>query len=438
MVRTLMVCLLALIATTSGAQEPGPLRLTISDPNVEPMPIAVPVFIAETPDAAALAAQITDVATNDLTGTALFRLIPREAYLARPASVDAAPDLAAWRAINADKLIVGAVATLPDGRLAVKFRLWDVATGQEDGAGLQFAGSAAEWRRLGHKLADEVYTRITGEGPYFDSRIVFVAESGPRGARVKRLAIMDQDGANLRFLTDGRDLVLTPRFDPTSQRIVFLSYASGQPRVHLMDLATGTRTELEALPGMTFAPRFSPDGSRVVMSLTQGGNTDIYVVPLGSRQRIRLTDSPAIDTAPSFSPDGSRIVFESDRGGSQQLYVMPANGGEAQRISFGPGRYAGPVWSPRGDWIAFTKLLGGRFYIGVMRPDGSDERLLTASYIDEGPTWAPNGRVLMFFRDLGGPNAVPVLMSVDLTGRNLRRVPTDQPGSDPAWSPLLD
>ncbi|MEM8742286.1 MAG: Tol-Pal system protein TolB, partial [Pseudomonadota bacterium] len=340
--------------------EPGPLRLTVSDPNIEPMPIAAPVFVAETPEAAEFAAELTDVMIADLTGTGLFRLIPRAAYINAAPSIAAAPSFADWRAINAAKLVVGAVSVLEDGRLAVKFRLYDVAAGIEDGEGLQFAIEVEDWRRLAHKAADEVYSRVTGELPYFDSRIVFIAESGPRDARVKRLAVMDQDGANLRYLTGGQDLVLTPRFDPTSQRVVYLSYATGRPRVYLLDVETGTRAELERLPGMTFAPRFSPDGGRVVMSLSDGGNTDIYVVPLGTRQRQRLTSSPAIDTAPSFAPNGAQIVFESNRGGSQQLYIMPTAGGTPQRISFGQGRYATPVWSPRGDWIAFTKQLGGR------------------------------------------------------------------------------
>jgi TolB protein len=433
--------LLAGLALAAGAAGPTaaiePLRIEIDEGVIEPMPFAAPLFIAEDAGAQELAAELTGVMTNDLTGTALFRLIPESAYISRVASVDATPQFPDWRAINADKLVVGSVATLPDGRVQVRFRLWDVPSGQQDGDGLQLVGERQDWRRLAHKVADAVYSRITGEGPYFDSRIVFVAESGAKGQRRKQLAIMDQDGANLRYLTDGGDLVLTPRFSPSSQQVVYMSYQSGQPRLYLMNVDSLARQELERQPGMTFAPRFSPDGSRVVMSLSINGNTDLYMVPLGSRQRIQLTNDPAIDTSPSFSPDGSQIVFESDRGGSQQLYIMPASGGGAQRISFGEGRYATPVWSPRGDLIAFTKMQGGRFYIGVMRPDGSDERLLTASFLDEGPTWSPNGRVLMFFRESGGANGAPVLMSVDVTGRNLRRAPLNAAASDPAWSPLL-
>ena len=323
-----------------------------------------------------------------------------------------------------------------DGRLLIQFRLWDVFA-QEQIAGFMYRTDPESWRRVAHKVADAVYSALTGESGYFDSRIVFVDETGPKGDRRKRLAIMDQDGANLRYLTSGADLVLTPRFSPTDQEIIYISYAQGQPQVYLFDIETGQREALGNFPGMSFAPRFSPDGRQVVMSLSQSGATDIFAMDLATRRMRRLTNSPAIDTSPSFSPDGRQIVFESDRGGSQQLYVMDAGGGSAKRISFGDGRYGTPVWSPRGDIIAFTKMMGGRFQIGVMRVDGSNESILAESFLDEGPTWAPNGRVLMFFRETPGVTGGPRLYSVDLTGRNLRPAPTPSFASDPAWSPLL-
>jgi len=291
---------------------------------------------------------------------------------------------------------------------------------------------------MAHKVADQVYSRITGEGGYFDSRVVFVSESGPKDARAKRLAIMDYDGANVQYLTDASALVLAPRFSPQGDRVIYTSYASGFPQIYLLDVATVTSRALNvAADQLTFAPRFSPDGGSVVYSLSDGGNTDLYRLDLRSGAVARLTSTPAIETAPSYSPDGSRIVFESDRTGTPQLYVMPAGGGEATRISFGPGRYGTPVWSPRGDLIAFTKQHQGRFHIGVIRTDGSEERLLTASFLDEGPTWAPNGRVLMFTRESAGADGAPALFSVDVSGRNLQRVPTETAASDPAWSPLL-
>jgi TolB protein len=291
---------------------------------------------------------------------------------------------------------------------------------------------------MAHKVADVVYSKITGEGGYFDSRVVFVSESGPKNARLKRLAVMDYDGANVAYLTDSASIVLAPRFSPQGDRILYTSYESGFPRITLLDVGSLQRRSLDEQPGtMTFAPRFSPDGQTVVFSLERGGNTDIYSLNLGSGGLTQLTNAPSIETAPSFSPDGSQITFESDRTGVPQIYVMPASGGEGTRISGGEGRYGTPVWSPRGDLIAFTKQNAGRFHIGVMRTDGSEERLLTASFLDEGPTWAPNGRVLMFTRETAGEGGQTSLWSVDITGRNLKQVPTDGPASDPAWSPLL-
>jgi TolB protein len=347
------------------------------------------------------------------------------------------PTFQNWTAINAQALVTGAISRAPDGRLQVDFRLWDVFAGQQL-TGQQFFTTPENWRRVAHIIADAIYERLTGEKGYFDTRIVFVDESGPKGARVKRLALMDQDGANVRFLTNGNDLVLTPRFSPSTQEITYMSFGNGDPRVYLLNIETGQREVVGNFPNMTFSPRFSPDGQRVVMSLEQGGNANIYAMDLRSRSTTRLTDAASIDTSPSYSPDGSQIVFESDRGGNQQLYVMSAGGGPAQRISFGQGRYSTPVWSPRGDLIAFTKQMGGRFAIGVMKPDGSGERILTEGFHNEGPTWAPNGRVIMFFRDAGGAGGGPQLWSVDLTGRNEQRVPTPSFGSDPAWSPLLN
>jgi TolB protein len=312
-----------------------------------------------------------------------------------------------------------------------------VFSGQELGAGQQLVGTQDGWRRIAHKVADQVYSRITGEGGYFDSRVVFVAESGPKDQRSKRLGIMDYDGANVQYLTDSRSIVLAPRFSPTGDRVLYTSYETGFPKIYVLDVASVGRRELPTQDAtMSFAPRFAPNGRTVVYSLTQGGNTDLYTMDIGSGASTRLTTAPSIETAPSYSPDGSQIVFESDRSGTPQLYIMSAGGGEARRISFGEGRYGTPVWSPRGDLVAFTKQSKGRFHIGVMRTDGSEERLLTASFLDEGPTWAPNGRVIMFTRETQGEQGQASLYSVDITGRNLKQVPTNTGASDPSWSPL--
>lgn len=407
-----------------------------TDGVIEPIPLAIPTFVDEG-GAGELAQAISRVVAADLVGTGLFREIPQDAFISGISAFDAPVAYGDWQAINAQGLVTGAVSVQGD-QVVAKFFLHDVVSGAPQGDGLQFVGTTGSWRRIAHKVADAVYSRITGEGPYFDSRVVYVAESGPKNQRQKRLAVMDYDGANVAYLTDSASLVLAPRFSPTGDRILFTSYATGFPQIYLMDVASMAVRSLGEVPGtMSFAPRFSPDGGRVVFSLEQGGNTDIYMLDIGSGQLSQLTNAPSIETAPSFSPDGSQIVFESDRSGNQQLYVMSSGGGEAARISNGQGRYGTPVWSPRGDMIAFTKQNKGRFHIGVMLVNGGEERLLTSSFLDEGPTWAPNGRVIMFTRESAGEGGQANLWSVDITGRNLKQIPTEGPASDPAWSPML-
>jgi len=416
----------------------GPLRIDITEGVIEPLPFAVPDFIAENPAAQELASNIARVVASDLAGTGLFREIPRDAFISNLTSFDSPVAYADWKAINAQALISGAVSAGSDGRVTVKFRLFDVFAEAPLGDGLQFGGSEASWRRMAHKVADAVYSRITGEGPYFDSRVVYVAESGPKDARRKRLAIMDQDGANVQYLTDNSSIVLAPRFSPTGDRVLYTGYESGFPKIYVLDVGSVQRQALNVpAESMTFSPRFSPDGQTILFSLSNGGNTDIYRMSTAGGAAQQMTSAPSIETGPSYSPDGSRIVFESDRSGTQQLYIMGAGGGEPTRISFGEGRYSTPVWSPRGDLIAFTKQNNGRFHIGVMRVDGSEERLLTASFLDEGPTWAPNGRGIMFARETQGSGGESGLYSVDISGRNLKRIPTEGGASDPSWSPLL-
>lgn len=413
----------------------GPLHIEITDGVIEPMPFAAPTFIDEG-GAGELAQAITQVIAADLQGTGLFAQIPPEAYISQISAFDAPIAYEDWKAINAQALIVGAVSD-NGGQVNVKFQLVDVFSNQLLGDGLQFGGGEGDWRRIAHKVADQIYSRITGEGPYFDSRVVYVSESGPKDARQKQLAIMDYDGANTEYLTDASTIVLAPRFSAAGDRILYTSFESGFPRIKLMDLASRASQSIADLQGnMTFAPRFSPDGDTVVFSLESGGNTDLYAMSLSSGQTTQLTNAPSIETAPSFSPDGSQIAFESDRSGTQQIYIMPVGGGEPTRVSSGEGRYSTPVWSPRGDLVAFTKQNGGRFHIGVMRIDGTEERLLTASYLDEGPTWAPNGRVIMFTRESPGASGSAQLYSVDISGRALKQVPTEGAASDPAWSPL--
>jgi len=438
MIRFMTLIAATLIAFTAAApaQAQQPLRLTLRDGVIEALPFAVPNFQAEVAGSEAMAAQISRVVAEDLSGTGLFRQIPATAFISTPAGFNAPIAFPDWRAINAQALVTGAVA-VNGNQVTVKFRLYDVFSGAEMGEGLQFAGTTDGWRRMAHKVADVVYARITAESGYFDSRVVFVAETGPKDDRAKRLAIMDYDGANIQYLTDSSAIVLAPRFSPSGDRVLYTSYESGFPRINILDVASVGRRQIATENGeMAFSPRFSLDGRQVIYSLANGGNTDIYRTDLASGQSTRLTNTPAIETAPSFSPNGSQIVFESDRSGNQQLYIMSAGGGEARRLSNGEGRYGTPVWSPRGDLVAFTKQNAGRFHIGVMRTDGSEERLLTSSFLDEGPTWSPNGRVIMFSRETQGASGTSGLYSVDITGRNLRRVNTPAGGSDPSWGPL--
>ncbi len=429
-----------LVLATVAAPARAELHLDITRGKIEPMPIAIPDFSGGA-NGGQMAHDVTQVLSSDLERSGLFLPLDSKAFIDKEAATRAPPRYGDWRLINAQALVTGTAEMQPDGRLQVEFRLWDVFAEQQL-TGLRYTTTQQNWRRIAHIMADAIYKRITGEDGYFDTRVVYISETGPADRRIKRLAIMDQDGANHRFLTDGRSLVLTPRFSPSAQEIPYLSYARGVPRVYLFNIDTGQQEVLGDFPGMTFAPRFSPDGNKVIMSLAVDGNSDIYTLDLRTRQATRLTDNPAIDTSPSYSPDGSQIVFNSDRGGSQQLYVMRADGSDVKRISFDAGaRYGTPVWSPRGDLIAFTKIEGGQFYIGVMRPDGSGERLLTQAFLVEGPTWAPNGRVLMYFRqaptDSKGKGGTPRLYSIDLTGYNEREVITPQDASDPAWSPLI-
>ena len=412
------------LTTTARAE----IEVDVNKGDVKPLPIAIPAFGGDR------GVEISQVISSNLERSGLFAPLDPKSFTEQNLEVAVQPQFPLWTAINAQALVNGQV-TVDGGRLRVDFRLWDVFS-QQQLLGLQFTSTPENWRRIAHKISDAVYERLTGEKGYFDTRVVFVAESGGRLNRTKTLAIMDQDGANPSYLTDGKAIIMSPRFSSNSQEITFMSLRPEGSSIYLFNLETARRESLGEFPGMVFAPRFSPDGRKVAFAVERSGNSDIYLMDLQSRKAQRLTSDPAIDTSPSFSPDGGRLVFNSDRGGAPQLYVMSSDGSGAARISFGSGRYTSPVWSPAGDFIAFTKQTGNTFHIGVMRPDGSDERLLTSSYLDDSPTWAPNGRVLMFSRETpGGPSR---LWTVDVTGRILRPAPSPGSGSDPAWSPLLN
>ena len=412
----------------------APLQVTVDQGVIEPLPIAIEMTSANDAAGANLGAQISKVVSADLERSGFFAPIDPNAFIQTSLDVNVQPDYQSWRTINAQYLSNGRAFVDADGRLQVDFRLWDVF-GERQLLGQSLTATPENWRRIAHKIADAIYEKLTGEQGFFDTRVVFVAESGKRGSRVKRLAVMDQDGANVSYLTDGSTKVMTPRFSVDSQEVAYMALSADSARIYIFNMETGRQESVGQIHGMAFAPRFSPDGSKLAFSVEQGGNSDIYLMDLRTRAMTRLTRDPAIDTSPSFSADGSQIAFTSDRGGSPQIYMMNSDGSNVRRLTFGGGSYSTPVFSPKGDLVAFTKQSSGRFSIGVMKPDGSGAKLLTSSYLEEGPTWAPNGRYIMFFRE--PPGALPSLWTVEVTGRVERPVPYTGGASDPAWSPRL-
>ncbi len=418
------------VATALTGTAQAELFIDLRGGNFQPMPIAVADCVGETPQQS-----VSNVITNNLKRSGLFAPIDKGRFPEKIDNFDASPNFAAWKGTGIQALVTCRIVR-NGNQVQAQYRLWEVSTGEQL-VGQQLSTDGGNWRRAAHIISDGTFAKITGEKGFFDTRIVFVDESGPKDNRKKRLAIIDQDGGNFRALSGNEELVVTPRFSPSSQEVAYMGFVPGQdPKVYILDVAAGRREVVGDFPGMSFSPRFSPDGWKIVMSLQQAGNANIYSMDLRSNAMTRLTNSPSIDTSPSYSPDGAQLVFESDRGGGQQLYTMAGSGGGAKRISFGQGRYSTPVWSPKGDYIAFTRQSANTFSIGIMKPDGSGERILTEGFHNEGPTWAPNGRYLMFFRDAGGAGG-PKLHMVDVTGRVEVSVPTPAYASDPAWSPLL-
>ena len=405
------------------------LRIVVEGANFQPLPIAIPDFASSD---ANFGREIAEIVRNNLRRSGLFLPLDPASLPVRVGDVNASPDFNIWRTANVDALVMGAVER--GGQISASVRVWDTQQASQV-VGNSYATDPNSARRIAHQVSDAIYSQLSGGTGYFDTRVVYVAESGPKANRTRRLAIMDQDGANVSYLTDGSSMALTPRFSPNGDMLTYMNFAEGNPQVYLLQLSTGRQQRLASVGAMTFAPRFSPDGGTVAFSVEPGGATNIYSISTGGGQPTQLTSGAAIDTGPSYSSDGSRLVFESDRGGSPQIYMMGAGGGNPQRISYGHGSYSTPVWSPSGNLIAFTRQSGGQFHIGVMNADGSGERLLYSGYHAEGPTWAPNGRVIMFFQDPGG-NDGPRLMSVDIWGRSTQTIPTESYASDPAWSGL--
>ena len=442
MKKLIITCFIILFSSKSFAL----IEIDITRGNLDPLPIAVsPLHVDvksekfEGVKVKELGEKISEIIEKNFKNTGLFNPLKKDAFVQKPDIAHLKPRFEDWRLIKAQALVTGKLL-VRDGKLKVEFRLWDLTAAKEMTA-LAFTTTPSNWRRVAHIISDKIYERLTGEEGYFDTRIIYVAESGPKNQRVKKLAIMDQDGSNTKYLTLGNELVLTPRFNPTNQMVTYMSYFRNMPRVYLLDIETGTQEVVGNFPGMTFAPRFSPDGKKIIMSFAKDGKSDIYTMDLENRIVEKITNHPSIDTSPSYSPDGKYITFNSDRSGYQQIYVMKNDGTDVKRISFGNGLYGTPVWSPRGDLIAFTKLHKGKFYIGVMRTDGSGERLLTENYYQEAPSWSPNGRVLIFYRETKtnakGEGFSAKLWSIDLTGYNERQIKTPTDASDPSWSSLL-
>jgi len=420
------------------------IEIDITRGNLNPLPVAVSPLYVESKSSEVLkelevGSEISKIIETNLSRSGLFNPLEKDSFVQKPDIAHLKPRFEDWKLIKAQALITGKV-NITNDKLRIEFRLWDILAAKEIMA-LAFTTVPDNWRRVAHIITDKIYKRLTGEEGYFDTRIIYVAEKGPKNQRIKKLAIMDQDGKNTKYLTLGNELVLTPRFNPTNQMVTYMSYFRNLPRVYLLDIETGIQEVVGEFPGMTFAPRFSPDGKKIIMSFAKDGNSDIFTMNLETRVVERITEHPAIDTSPSYSPDGKYICFNSDRSGYQQIYVMRSDGSDVKRITFGQGIYGTPVWSPRGDLIAFTKMYKNRFYIGVMRTDGSGERLLTENYYQEAPSWSPNGRVLIFYRETKsgsqGEGFSATLWSIDLTGYNERLIKTLTDASDPSWSSLL-
>ena len=424
------------------------VEVDITRGNLDPLPIAVSPLYVE-PGSKEIkqhneiiknvGEEISKVIEVNFKRSGLFNPLKKDSFVQSEDIAHVKPRFEDWRLIKAQALVTGKV-NVTENKLRAEFRLWDVVAAKEMVA-LAFSTTPNNWRRVAHIISDKIYQRLTGEEGYFDTRIIYVAETREKTQRYTQLAIMDQDGANFKSLTLGNELVLTPRFSPKNQLVTYLSYFRNLPRVYLLDIETGVQEVVGDFPGMTFAPRFSPDGKKIIMSFAKDGNSDIYTMNMETRVVEKITDHSSIDTSPSYSPDGKYICFNSDRSGLQQIYVMRNDGSNVKRITFGKGLYGTPVWSPRGDLIAFTKVHKGKFYIGVMRPDGSGERLLTENFYQEAPSWSPNGRVLIFYRetksDSEGKGFSAKLWSIDLTGYNERLIETETDGSDPSWSTLL-
>ncbi len=410
------------------------LRIDVTEGTFQPIPLAITSFDSGgDPYLAQAAKDITDVIKSDLTNCGLFKIVDPNAYIQTSYDVMSNPRFADWKVLNAEGL-VGGIVKRNGSNLQADFRLFDVFT-EKQLAGLSKTSEAANWRRVGHQIADAIYEAMTGDKGYFDTRVVYVAESGSELQRKYRLAIMDYDGENHQFITSGSTRVLTPRFSPDRLKIAYVDFGQNDktPTLHVHDLQSGHSESLASVEGQRMSPRFSPQGDHLILSTAKNGAASLYKMPLTTKKLEKLTSNTStIDVSPCYSPDGSQVTFISDRGGAPQIYVGDSTGNNATRVSYSQGWYDNPIWSPRGDLIAFTRQSKGTFYIGVIRPDGSGERMLDAGYLLEGPTWSPNGREIMYTCQASSHNKVGIC-SVDITGNHKRVINTPGEGSYPTW-----
>jgi TolB protein len=438
MIKKLLVILCTVLFYTTTLLASN--RINITRGSIEPISISFNDLLHSNNTANKIGYDIIQVTMSDLTGSGLFKTVNSAAFIDKIVGLKNIPEFASWRQINSSLVFAGEITELEPNKFKLEYKLWDSFSHKLLSANY-YIFSANQWRKVSHKIADSIYTSVTGETGYFNTKIAFVTEHGDPFKKTKRIAIMDQDGANIRYLTDGKNLVLTPRFSPDGKKIIYLSFETKIPTVYVYDLLKASHYPIGHFPGMSFAPKFSPDGRYAIMSVAKDGATDIYKYDLSSKNQQKITKGPYIDTSPSFSPDAKKITFSSDRNGRSQLFVMEANGEDQKRISFGEGSYFTPAWSPRGDFIAFTKILRGQFHIGVMRPDGSGERILTEGYMVEGPAWSPNGRVIIFTKGENNSRArlgKSRLQTIDITGHYEKEIILPVESSDPFWSNLSD
>lgn len=340
------------------------------------------------------------------------------------------PELFAWRESGADSLLTGSITRLADGRLDVRFRLWDVVRGQDLG-GLSYPVRAQDLRLVAHRIADHVYEKITGEKGVFSTRIAYVTKAGPRYT----LWVADADGQNARAALTSPEPIISPSWAPGGLQLAYVSFEARKPVIYAHDVASGKRRLLANFKGSNSAPTWSPDGRQLVATLSLSGNSQIYAMDVNGGPPRRLTQTASIDTEPVFSADGRLIYFVSDRGGSPQIYRMGTQGDNAERVTFEGSYNISPAPSPDGRWLAFIARVDGAFRLHLMDVSSGSVTALTDSAADENPSFSPNSRMIIYATRDRGQEA---LMTTSLDGRVKTRL-AGAPGDirEPEWGPFL-